>query len=59
VRSSAGTTSTLAAAELSAKGIEFTSEPKDEGFGIVTHMLLPGGVEMQLYEPRHAVAYDL
>ena len=46
-------------AELSAKGIEFTSGPTDEGFGIVASMTLPGGVDMQLYEPRHAVAYDL
>jgi len=46
-------------AELSAKGIEFTMEPVDEGFGVITRMLLPGGVEMQLYEPRHPVAYEL
>jgi hypothetical protein len=40
--------------ELRAKGIEFRGEPRDEGFGIVTTMLLPGGVEVLLYEPHHA-----
>jgi catechol 2,3-dioxygenase-like lactoylglutathione lyase family enzyme len=41
-------------AELAAKGIEFRGEPQDEGFGIGVDMLLPGGVEVLLYEPRHA-----
>lgn len=41
-------------AQLRAKGIEFVGEPVDEGFGITIHMTLPGGVDMQLYEPRHA-----
>jgi len=43
-------------ADLSARGIEFRGEPSDEGFGIVATMVLPGGVEMQLYEPRHPTA---
>ena len=42
------------AAELRAKGIEIRGEPQDEGYGIVTTMVLPGGVEIDLYEPRHA-----
>lgn len=41
-------------AELSAKGIEFQGDPVDEGWGIVARMVLPGGVEMLLYQPRHA-----
>ena len=40
-------------ADLREKGIEFAHEPVDEGYGIVTSMLLPGGVEVLLYEPRH------
>ena len=40
-------------AELRARGIEFKGEPRDEGFGITVMMLLPGGVELMLYEPRH------
>ena len=42
--------------ELEAKGIEFRGEPEDMGFGIGLTMLLPGGVEVLLYEPRHATA---
>ena len=46
-------------ADLRAKGIEFMGEPEDEGFGITTMMALPGGVEVMLYQPRHAKAIDL
>jgi predicted enzyme related to lactoylglutathione lyase len=42
--------------ELRAKGIEVRGEPEDEGWGISVVLALPGGVEVQLYEPRHAVA---
>ncbi len=42
--------------ELSEKGIQFSEPPRDEGFGIITHMTLPGGVDVQLYEPRHSTA---
>lgn len=41
-------------AELRAKGVEVAGEPEDEGFGITVMLRLPGGVEMMLYEPRHA-----
>jgi hypothetical protein len=41
-------------AELRSKGIEIRGEPEDRGYGIVTTMVLPGGVEIDLYEPRHA-----
>jgi hypothetical protein len=43
-------------ADLRAKGIEFRGEPENQGFGIVMTMVLPGDVEMLLYEPRHATA---
>jgi glyoxalase/bleomycin resistance protein/dioxygenase superfamily protein len=43
-------------AELRGKGIEFRGEPENQGFGIVITMVLPGGVEMTLYQPRHATA---
>ena len=42
--------------ELGAKGIEFAGSPEDRMYGIVATMRLPGGVEMQLYEPRHPQA---
>jgi hypothetical protein len=42
--------------ELKAKGIQFAGEPEDEGFGIGVTMILPGGAELLLYEPRHETA---
>ena len=42
------------ARELREKGVEVRGEPEDEGFGITVTIGLPGGVEMLLYEPRHA-----
>ena len=46
-------------AELRAKGIEFRGGPDEESFGITTTMLLPGGVELLLYQPKHASPLDL
>jgi predicted enzyme related to lactoylglutathione lyase len=43
-------------AELKAKGIEFKGGPQDEGYGITIQMILPGGTEVMLYEPRHKIA---
>ena len=42
--------------ELKAKGIQFAGEPEDEGFGLGVTMILPGGAEVLLYEPRHETA---
>ena len=39
--------------ELHDKGIEFRGEPVDDDFGTWITMLLPGGVELVLYEPTH------
>lgn len=46
-------------AELRAKGVEFRGGPETESFGITTTMLLPGGVELLLYQPTHASPLDL
>jgi catechol 2,3-dioxygenase-like lactoylglutathione lyase family enzyme len=43
-------------ADLRAKGIEIQGEPQDEGWGITTTMVLPGGLDVMLYEPRHPTA---
>lgn len=40
-------------ASLRAKGLEVSGEPEDQGYGITTVLLLPGGCEVMLYEPRH------
>jgi len=39
--------------ELTERGVEFTREVSDEGFGLMTALRLPGGGELALYEPRH------
>jgi catechol 2,3-dioxygenase-like lactoylglutathione lyase family enzyme len=46
-------------ADLRAKGVEIRGEPEDKGFGIGTTLVLPGGVELLLYEPRHPTAVEL
>lgn len=46
---------TATVAELRAKGVEVRGEPQDQGWGITTRLGLPGGLELMLYEPRHAV----
>lgn len=40
-------------ADLKAKGVEFTQDVVDQGFGLVTRFVMPGGVTCQLYEPRY------
>jgi hypothetical protein len=42
--------------ELREKGIEVRGEPEDRGWGIAATMVLPGGAEVILYEPRHPTA---
>jgi catechol 2,3-dioxygenase-like lactoylglutathione lyase family enzyme len=40
-------------AELRGKGVVFTREITDEGWGLLTALAIPGGGELGLYEPRH------
>ncbi len=40
-------------AELEARGAELTGPVRDEGWGLVTAIALPGGGELGLYQPRH------
>lgn len=40
--------------DLRRRGVEFTSEVTDEGFGLMTRLRVPGAGELGLYEPRHA-----
>jgi hypothetical protein len=46
-------------AELRARGVEVRGEPREQDFGIVTTVVLPGGVDVLLYEPRHASPLDV
>ena len=45
--------------ELRERGVDVRGEPEDKGFGIGVTIVLPGGVELLLYEPRHASPLDL
>jgi catechol 2,3-dioxygenase-like lactoylglutathione lyase family enzyme len=40
-------------AELRGRGVEFTDEIQDVGYGLVTHFRLPGDFAVQLYQPRY------
>lgn len=40
-------------AELRAKGVKFKGEVADHGYGFVTYFTIPGGLEIQLYEPKY------
>src|SRR6266581_4328766 len=37
--------------ELRARGVEFTQEVEDHGYGLVTFFKVPGGFKLQLYQP--------
>jgi catechol 2,3-dioxygenase-like lactoylglutathione lyase family enzyme len=39
--------------ELQARGVEFTQAVEDHGYGLVTYFKMPGGVRVQLYEPKY------
>jgi len=45
--------------ELTARGVEFTGQPISAGFGRLVTLKVPGGGELTLYQPRHALAIDL
>ena len=39
--------------ELESRGVEFTGPVENRGYGLVTHMKVPGGFAVQLYQPRY------
>lgn len=41
--------------ELRGRGVELTGPVRDEGWGLLTAIKLPGGGELGIYEPRHPV----
>jgi hypothetical protein len=43
-------------AELRDQGVDVRGEPEDKGFGVGLTLVLAGGVEVLLYEPRHETA---
>ena len=38
---------------LKKRGVKFIGGIADQGYGLVTHFKMPGGVEVQLYQPRY------
>ncbi len=40
-------------AVLKMRGVEFTQEVEDHGYGFVTYFTMPGNVRVQLYEPKY------
>lgn len=46
-------------AELSAKGVEVAGPTETESYGITTNLRLPGGCDVMLYQPMHAIAADI
>jgi predicted enzyme related to lactoylglutathione lyase len=40
--------------ELQSRGVEFTQEPQDQGYGLITYFKVPGDYVIQLYEPKYA-----
>ena len=43
-------------ADLRARGLDIPGEPKNEGYGITATIVLPGGLDLMLYQPRHPTA---
>lgn len=42
-----------AVAKLKSRGVVFQDDITDRGYGLVTHFGMPGGVEVQLYQPLY------
>ena len=40
--------------EMKARGVEFVHDVEDHGYGLVTHFKVPGGFQIQLYQPRYS-----
>ena len=45
--------------QLTAAGAQMAAPVSDQRWGLLASVRLPGGSELPLYEPRHAVAYGL
>jgi hypothetical protein len=39
--------------ELRSRGVEFTQEVEDHGYGLVTFFKVPGAFKIQLYQPKY------
>jgi hypothetical protein len=41
-------------ADMKTRGVTFDDDIQDHGYGLVTHVTMPGGVTVQLYQPKYA-----
>jgi predicted enzyme related to lactoylglutathione lyase len=46
-------------AELERKGVEFAAPVSEQRWGLLTHIKLPDGEKLGLYEPRHKMAIKM
>jgi hypothetical protein len=44
--------------ELRYRGVDFTDQIADRGYGLVTHFKVPGDFTVQLYQPRYTKHQD-
>ena len=44
----------MTVAELRARGVEFTGDVEDHGYGLVTFFKAPGDFTIQLYQAKYA-----
>jgi predicted enzyme related to lactoylglutathione lyase len=40
-------------ADLKRRGVKLDDDVADHGYGLVTHITMPGGVRVQLYQPKY------
>ena len=40
-------------AELKSRGVEFTKDVEDHGYGLCTYFKMPGGLVVELYQPKY------
>ncbi len=45
--------------ELKSKGVAISAPLREERWGFIARIRLPGGSELAIYEPRHPVAHSL
>lgn len=45
--------------ELKAKGVKFTRDIVDAGFGLLTTFKIPGEAELSIYQPKHPTAIGM
>jgi hypothetical protein len=51
---STATTSSATVKDLTSRGVEFVHPVEDHGYGLVTRFKVPGGFDVQLYQPRYS-----